>query len=281
VAVIVSGKPEAAKIDITASWQRVEERIRMLKSGPTVSPEEMRGMEAELRDEGFLSALAKLCGDERVPADEELKPLFRDRFFRVVADPNIAFKMEIGRLGPFEFLHREEEQAEGGAPTGPGGAAAPEPPLADAARPYENVKEISLVVLATEVVLDPVGGIPILDVEVGEPVMVEITDRREIALYLGGLMGGVVEGEHRPVRARAKEIRRMDSGNVSVIVEFGPGIVGRSIVPENVKVEMGLVPEEGKQTEARGEHPRLNPTWIVLLLGGVLGTIVVLYLLTR
>jgi len=95
--------------------------------------------------------------------------------------------------------------------------------------------------------------------------MVKIVDEREIGEYLANLLGAKKNNVIIPIPATIKDIKKQDeTGNMMILVQFGPGIAGKMYVPANIKIEVPFAEELEKiENEVSG---KMNPIWIFLIL---------------
>lgn len=104
----------------------------------------------------------------------------------------------------------------------------------------EERTSASLIALNTELVKSTDGSptIKIEKVEAGDMVFTEISDDRDIGIYLAHLLGARKEDLSIPLSASVEDVKDTEEG-VEIIVRFGPGIVGRAI--ENPKKKIGII----------------------------------------
>ena len=133
----------------------------------------------------------------------------------------------------------------------------------------------SLVVLKIDPVLSPLSGTAIKDLEFGDEIQVRITDERDIAGYLADLLGAKVDDLRVPVMTKIVEVRELEGGNLGVITQFGPGIVGMFRVLEDTKiVTKGEAAEEPEQVQKSGGQ--FNP---MILVAGAFVLVIIFILL--
>jgi hypothetical protein len=88
-----------------------------------------------------------------------------------------------------------------------------------------------------EMVLAPVSGIPIFELEVGDKIMVKITDRTTKGHYAVDLLGARVEGTLIPVPAEVLDISRGDDNEYTIICKLDGDINGKAVETEQVKLK--------------------------------------------
>ena len=129
-------------------------------------------------------------------------------------------------------------------------------------------------------VLSPVKGTEIKELEFGDNIQVRITDERDIADYLAVLLGGKVDSIRVPIYAKIVEVKELEGGNVGVLTQFGPGIMGMFKVPSEVKV-VSSQEEEESQPLQKGKRKELNPLWVVGGIVVIMGIFILLISMSR
>ena len=108
--------------------------------------------------------------------------------------------------------------------------------------------------------------IKVEDIEAGDMVYTEITDHRDIGIYLSHLLGARRDDGTIPFLASVEDVKDTPEG-VEVIVRYGPGIVGRTV--EDAKKKVGII-------ESPSDGVRFR--WILLL---AIAAAVLYYLIVR
>lgn len=201
---------------------------------------------------------------------EQLKLVFSEVLFKVLTESNCAIKIEVEEVDLFR-LHKSSDEYE---IIGDGQKEEKEEDEdkdkseEDKAVPKEevHVRNISLVLLKIEPLLSPIKGVPANEIQVGDQIMVKIIDEREIGDYLAGLLGAKDNDELIAIPATIKELSRQDdTGNIMVLVHFGPGIAGKMFIPPEIKIAAPVLEEEDGKMEVLSFF-RMNPVYVVLIL---------------
>jgi hypothetical protein len=99
------------------------------------------------------------------------------------------------------------------------------------------VPEDSAVLLEVSLVLSPVSGVPIYNLKEGDKIFIKITEQSNRGQYFIDLLNASQDGELLPIPATVVKV--IKEGKIyTVIVNIGPGIYGRSLDEDNVKVKM-------------------------------------------
>ncbi len=94
--------------------------------------------------------------------------------------------------------------------------------------------------IALDMILEKSGKSPVVradNIEVGYMVNTRINDERDIGLYLANLLGGRKEGKAIPLSATVEDIKDTPEG-IDIIVRYGPGIVGHTVISSRAKVDI-------------------------------------------
>ncbi len=252
---------DASLIDTALKYDEFKEKIisYIKKQDPDI--EMMGRLKEAVNAENFKEKVfAKSDGDNRLDT-EQLKVVFSELFSRVLTEQNCAIKIETEEVDLFSVhksayqyqVKKDNDEKDSGTD--------------DEKKKKEEVhiRNISLVLLKVEPVVAPVMGVPALELQVNDKIMVKIIDQREIGYYLSGLLDARENQESVPVPATIKEISKQeDTDNLMIIVEFGPGIAGKMYISPDIKIEIpGLKEEEVKESPG---FPKINFLWIIFFL---------------
>ncbi|MFN4217233.1 MAG: hypothetical protein ACK4HQ_07530 [Brevinematales bacterium] len=103
-------------------------------------------------------------------------------------------------------------------------------------QPESKVEE-SAVILDVSLVLSPISGVPIYELKEGTKIFIKITEQTSRGQYFNDLLGANEGGEILPVPATVKKVSK--EGKIyTVLVEIGPGIYGKSLDEDTVKVKL-------------------------------------------
>ncbi len=265
ISLVANNNKAASQIDNTLKYSKFKEKITdyIRKTGNDMDT--MSRLREAINVEDFSGMMFSKFKDNKFDK-EQLKVVFSELFSRVLADQNCAVKIETEEVDIFSVHksdnsynvnksqrlldnEKEEDQNE-----------------SQKARKEEvQIRNISLVILKIEPVVAPVMGVPALDLQPGDDILVKIIDEREIGDYLTKLLGGKENGELVPIHAAIKEIsKKEDIESLMIIVEFGPGIAGKMFISPEIKVEVSGLSEEKKGE--RSEAFKVNFLWIIFFL---------------
>ncbi len=122
----------------------------------------------------------------------------------------------------------------------------------------ESKLEESAVVLDVSLVLSPISGVPIYELKEGTKIFIKITEQTSRGQYFNDLLGASVDGEILPVPATVQKVSK--EGKIyTVLVEIGPGIYGKSLDEDTVKVKL-YDSNQDKRKSKKTIEPMLNPT---------------------
>jgi hypothetical protein len=92
-------------------------------------------------------------------------------------------------------------------------------------------------VIDVDLVLAPVSGTPLSDLQEGDIIMVRINDKTTKGNYYIDLLGSRVNGDVVPFPAEVVEISRDTDGAYVIFCELDEEVLGKAIEPESVKVK--------------------------------------------
>ncbi|MBU1078150.1 MAG: DUF4899 domain-containing protein [Spirochaetes bacterium] len=267
--VIVDSKVEASQINAKASFEDFKGGIVKFIQQKNPDLEMIGRMREAINTIEFKEKIFNKLSKENKFDLEQLKVVFSELIFKVLTESNCAIKIEVEEVDLFRlhksndnYVLKGEEQLLG-AEDEKNGKESTEV----TAREEVHVRNISLVLLKVEPVLSPIRGIPGNEIQIGDQIMVKIIDEREIGDYLGNLLGGRKNKEVIPIPATINEISKQeDTGNLMVLVQFGPGIAGKMFIPPEIKIAAPILEEENEGKLGVLSFFRMNPVWVVLAL---------------
>lgn len=117
----------------------------------------------------------------------------------------------------------------------------------------QDVDEFNLppnsIVLESSLVLSPITGVPIYELKPGDKVLTRITEKTQRGQYFKELLGAInpQTNEERPIPSTVEQVKVVGKSYV-VLTSIGPGVYGKSIEEDNVKVKKyeGEVSKVGK-----------------------------------
>lgn len=241
VIVVITDEKDMGKIDIAKNWRDFEKELFTYSKQNVIDGLKSEQLIKQFLHDEFRRNISGLLATGKKIKDDSLKNFLVNELYNIIADTNIAVKYEIEMTDAFalnkgrEITEIEEEKdiAE----------EVNEIPPEEKPRAPSPVREQTLIVLRIEPLLSPVKGKEIKDLEFGDVIQVKITDERDIADYLSELLGGKVGGVRVSIPTKIVEIREQEEGGVSVLTQFGPGIMGLFKVLSDVKVMTEPEPE--------------------------------------
>ncbi len=147
------------------------------------------------------------------------------------------------------------------------------------------------VLLDVELILAPVSGIPIWEAAPGDEIMVKIspeTERGNYFIDLLNLRGPT--GEVLPTNGVIKEVFVNDLGEYELIVEIRPGIYGKVVEAEKVKIKRYEPVQQAQPSFQQGEvnpippenfksPPKKKKDYLIWIIGGITLILAILILL--
>jgi hypothetical protein len=218
VNVVAVRNPMVCLFDVKASWDSIEKVINGIKSRK-LGVEDYLTKKIQVRLKEVFGRVDKESFQLLIDRDEEgFKEILKDELVKLVEDPTLKMWMCI------DWISALEEKTT---------TKAPEKELSHDEEIKSKEKGIWLNIAP---VIAPVSGVSIEELEVGDRIIIKIVEESELGRFLAELMGGRVGEQIVPLMVPIKEIFPLDDGKLQVIVKFGPGVFGKGIVPQDLKV---------------------------------------------
>ncbi|KPJ87274.1 MAG: hypothetical protein AMS17_09020 [Spirochaetes bacterium DG_61] len=271
---IISDNKDIGKLEVTKGWRDFEEELYIYLKRTIIDNLRVEQLEKSIQSKEFLKKIGAVLKSGKQWKRETVQNLLIGQLYNIFPDSNIAVKFDIETTDAFELnkaYRGEGEEAEEVEEV-----ENKNKKEAEERKHPRRGRDQSLIVLKVAPVLSPVKGTEARSLEYGDEIQVRITDERDIADYLSGLIGGKVQGERIGVISRVIEVQELDEGYVSVLTQFGPGILGLFRVLGEVKVTTGVEVEE-ERVEYDTKRREVNP--FIVVGGIVLGMILFVLLL--
>ncbi|UCB44387.1 MAG: DUF4899 domain-containing protein [Spirochaetota bacterium] len=134
-----------------------------------------------------------------------------------------------------------------------------------------------------DLVLAPVSGIPIYELQVGDKIMVKLVDMSTKGRYYIDLLGARVNGNIIPVPAEVTDIKKSEDSEYTIICKIGEDAYGKAVETELVKLKRY---DELFQSTTDTELPSIDeitekrkfPLFVVVV-GGLMFVVVFIFLI--
>lgn len=224
--------------------------------------------------------------------------IFEEVLGRPTGDKNIKCEVAIETVtkSEIEDVRRSRREREGKDVIGtglPAGGTQQDQTNRDA-----GIEE-NAVVLEVSLVLSPVSGVAIADLKDGDKIMMKISEQSSRGQYFIDLLNATKDNEIVPIPATV--VKTNKEGKIyTVLANIGPGVYGKSLDEDNVKVKMYDPATEKKKppdlaqikaTQAQAaqaagegveEEPKkkksMNWIWIIIGVAAVLMIAILIYL---
>lgn len=258
---------EYGQIPLDMSWEQIERKIidAEIKQNmvPAISQDLAGEMEYTLQ-ENIEDTLALLTANRA----DELSTRLRRVVCTCLGDSDVDLVCVIEKISTLTLkLHDHEIKPESEEAAAPEGAA---PAESKPAEPTEA--EGRNLILKTDVILSPVVGTPVTSLNPGDFILVKITDTRPQAAYIANLLHASDGTKSLPIRVPIRKIDRSESQRLVITTEFGPGVFGRTVVQEGLKIKTA---QEGEAAKIEGVK---LPVYQILLIVGLAGFVLCLLL---
>lgn len=278
IAVITDDK-DIGRIDVEKQWTEFEEELYSHARTKKIDGLKVDQLKKRMTGDDFISKLANVLKVGRPVKKELLNSILVDELYNIFTDTNIAVKFDIEMTDAFEL-----NKGKGISQAGNADGEELNPDEVDAEMEKQDQREKmeqSLIVLTVDPVLSPVSGTNIQDLEFGDEIQVRISDEREIADYLAELLGAKVDSIRVPIFTKIIEVKELETGDLGVFTQFGPGILGMFKVPEDVKIATRDVLEEEPTSVEKKNKREVNPLVVVSGIIAVLILFIILVFISR
>ena len=273
IAVITDDK-DIGRIDVEKQWTEFEEELYNHARTKKIDGLKVDQLKKRMTGDDFISKIANVLKVGRPVKKDLLNSILVDELYNIFTDTNIAVKFDIEMTDAFELNKGKGITQAGGME---GEELHPEDVDVELDKQGQQEKpEQSLIVLAVDPVLSPVSGISIQDLEFGDEIQVRISDEREIADYLAELLGAKVDSIRVPIFTKIIEVKELETGDLGVFTQFGPGILGMFKVPEDVKIATRGVLEDEPQSVEKEKKKEVNP---LIVVGGIVAVLILFIVL--
>lgn len=221
--------------------------------------------------------------------------IFEEVLGRPTGDKNIKCELAIETVtkSEIEDVRRSRREREGKDVIGTGMSNTGQQEQANRDAGIEE----NAVVLEVSLILSPVSGVAIADLKDGDKIMVKISEQSSRGQYFIDLLNATKDNEIIPIPATV--VKTNKEGKIyTVLANIGPGVYGKSLDEDNVKVKMydpsvekRKPAEMAAQTKAAaaqnttdpGEEETkkkksLNWIWIIIGFAAILMVAIMLYL---
>lgn len=225
-----------ADISMDTPWDLIEKKIFEAEIKQNMVPAISRDLAGEMEyilREGMEETITQLTQGKV----DDLGTRLRRIICTCLGDSDVDIRCAIEKMTPLALKIQEHTiKPDAPAATTAGGetpaAAAPETGAAPA-----PISEDRSIFLKTDVLLSPVAGVPVTTLNPGDYILVKITDTRPQAAYIANLLHISDGRKSLPVRVPIRKIDRSESQRLMITTEFGPGVYGRTVVQEGLKVK--------------------------------------------
>ena len=274
---VVTDEKDIGTVDLSQPWPDFEAALYDYMRVKRVEGQKIEQIKENFLEKDFAARLSGVMRVGTPPKEEAVHNLLVDELYNIFSDTNIGVKFSVDMTDVFELNKGQETGGAEGAETVDQKGTAEE----GKNQRTRTKPDQSLIVLKVDPVLSPVKGTEIKGLEFGDNIQVRISDERDIADYLAMLLGGKVDSIRVPIYAKIVEVKELEGGDVGVLVQFGPGIMGMFKVPSDVKVVSSQDEEEEPQPAVKEKRNEINPLWVVGGIVVIIGIFILLISISR
>ena len=271
---IITDDKEIGRVDVEKQWTEFEEELYSNARTRKIDGLKVDQLKKRMTGDEFISKLSNVLKVGRPVKKELLNSILVDELYNIFTDTNIAVKFDVEMTDAFE-LNKAKGIVQAGSIEGDEFNAEEVDSEIDKQNQEER-EEHSLIVLSVDPVLSPVSGTSIQDLEFGDEIQVRISDEREIADYLAELLGAKVDSIRVPIFTKIIEVKELETGDLGVFTQFGPGILGMFKVPEDVKIATRGITEDESPSVEKKKRKEVNP---LIVVGGIVAVLILFIVL--
>jgi hypothetical protein len=225
--------------------------------------------------------------------------IFEEVLGRPTGDKNIKCEVAIETVtkSEIEDVKRARREREGKDTIG-GTSGAPAVNQQEQANREAGIEE-NAVILEVSLVLSPVSGVAIADLKDGDKIMVKISEQSSRGQYFIDLLNATKDNEIIPIPATVVRTNK-EAKIYIVLANIGPGVYGKSLDEDNVKVKMydpttdkrkpseiaataqaaKPTPQTGDNSQENGEKKKKSMNWLFIIIGvaALLMILILIYL---
>lgn len=253
-----------ADIALDQSWEQIEKSIVDAEIKQNFVPAISRDLTAEI---GFalqetITDTITLVSNSRL---DELGSRLRRIICACLGDSDVVVNCVVDQMSQLAMkIHDHEIKVDDAA------EPVTDAPAADAATGSAGTASVFSpgreLILKTDVILSPVAGVPVTSLNPGDYILVRITDTNPQALYIANLLHAVDGAKTLPVRVPIRKIDRSESARLVITTEFGPGVFGRTVVQEGLKIKSA---DDGAAAKLAGVKLPVGQVLLIIFLGGL------------
>ncbi len=267
---LVSAYEEGSYFQLKKDWQTLEKDIEEYRDEnyedhPEISKVRER-IDTKLAQKIAKNDVKYLQELLRQSNMRQLNQYFANEIYDITGDPNVKCEVHIEQIDVFTYCKGNPESISSGSVSSASGeeSALPDAPSANDSEELEGGAAdtptggdtsagdppSATITYKTDLVLSPMKGKVASDLKHGDVVFLRIIESDESAEYLAKLLDGKLEGNQVRLSASIMEINTSGTGNLEVVTELGPNIVGKALVTPNTKVEVSkMANPSGSQQE--------------------------------
>ncbi len=246
----------------------------------------IKGLEEKLNNIKYLEKLFQIIRSiDQEQLSESIINFFTNILNEITTEVNIVIKFKYTLMDPFEMgriisdavkIDQEIDENE-----------------SNKEEKEKNINissgQINFIELECEPIYSPIKGVDVSILQEGDYLKVRISDDRDIAQYLSKLLLNTEDQTNNSINAKIVSKEILYENLVKIIVEFGPGILGKVICATDVKIEAdisgkrleGLKDSQNQFKRSSKKKNKITTNLLLLVIGGiVIFIIIVLLMLT-
>lgn len=276
----VSDNSQLMSLDLTKDIKEIKEMISITQINSDFSFI-VKGIEEKLNNVKYLEKLytiLKSTNQEHI--SESIINFFSTILNEITTEVNIIVKYRYCQIDPFEMGKIITEAASENIDETKLNETSEEK------KEQANTNQISAIELECEPIYSPIKGIDVAILQEGDYLKVRITDDREIAQYLAKLLMNVEEPNSSSISAKIISKENLYENLIKIMVEFGPGILGKVICGTDVKIEADISGKrldsikniENQSKKSNKKKQKITTNLLLMVLGAIVVFVIIIFL---
>ncbi len=226
--------------NISIPWNEIENLITKLKWKGEYATSLTHDVQATLEDlfQAGTGRSGEIWSNIKKLQFNKVENIFEEVLARPTSDKNIKVDIAIETLPSSQIEAIRKNKAESGSKDILSALTPSSQQENQQKQEKESyIPEDSAVLLEVSLVLSPVSGVPVYELKEGDKIFIKITEQSNRGQYFIDLLNASQDGEILPIPATVVKVTKEGKIYV-VIVNIGPGIYGKSLDEDTVKVKM-------------------------------------------
>jgi hypothetical protein len=254
--IIKKDDKSAIEFDFETSWSSFLKDITNYSHKNIIEVEMQNRFSNTIRSGKVLQFFDSKLSTKKDIDEKAMNIFFKDILLNITGDLNVVVKLKIEKSDAFEINKGSIQEPEFDF----------DKEVKEEKKEKIQEEDTShIIVLKVEFELSPLEGMRLSELKSGELINVKIVEDSPISSYISNLLKGrnVDRLDKEIYIAELKELKVMDDGGISIMVEFGPGIYGRAYYGEDVKIRTSTKQDSVPDKKFVKENFLFKNIWVI------------------